>query len=727
MMSSFLDSIAFAPFGDDLDSGEYDQYDNVPTNGRSPSLQPESDGDGIFLPPSLDPSFHSVATALFYDPRLMEHKNLFCNPNDADEYPEVPERVRRAYKELEKRGLAARCYRIPGRPATDAELQLVHSTAHMESIRATADMSLEQLKDVSRTEYNDVYFAPSTAEISALSCGGAIVTAEAVWSGIFKNGIAIIRPPGHHAESDVAMGFCIYNNVAVAAKYLQTQHNVKRIMILDWDVHHGNGTQRIFYEDPTVLYVSIHRFDDGKFFPKLMIAGMDYTGATGADGRNVNIPWAGPGKNDADYLHAFHSVIMPIAHEFAPDIVLVSAGFDAACGDPLGECNVSPAGYAQMTHQLMSLANGKIVVCLEGGYHLNAVANSIAAVTGTLLGDAPAPLDTKLRISADCANVVHKVREVQSPFWKCLLPCYAAKTKPPAIPNTTVPLTEILAGYRRHHLAHNLGLEYHAITDPHIVDLQAQIHTSFEESRGYISSQTNNIILENTHIHTASLRYLESLVSHAVIDIEIGGSALLKHERNWLANEVTKYAWDTLGRHCNARRVFLIGSDIGASAMANLLSVRPNLRHRTLGAAMLVSSGPVPSVHRTCAEWYSSISRVYMFSNMPLGRVISSELETGRCISAGPAPTHVAASALMDDMHGRVFTFFAKRMEKEYLKQLDRRRRKRLSQERLPEVEEPDEPPTPPQQQHLSLQERLHRRVEIVLPNKRRRHAPPSP
>ncbi|KAJ3157901.1 Histone deacetylase 6 [Geranomyces variabilis] len=338
MMSSFLDSLAFAPLGDDFDAGEYDQYDIVTTNGRSPSLQPESDGDGILQPPSLDSSFHGVATALFYDPRLMEHKNLFCNPNDADEYPEVPERVRRAYKELEKRGLAARCHRIPGRPATDAELQLVHSTAHMESIRATAGMSLEQLQDVSRTEYNDVYFSPSTAEISALSCGGAIVTAEAVWSGIYKNGIAIIST---FADLQGTMR----SPMLQSAKYLQTQHNVKRVMILDWDVHHGNGTQRIFYDDPTVLYVSIHRFDDGKFFPKLMIAGMDYTGASGADGR----------------------VIMPIAHEFAPDIVLVSAGFDAACGDPLGECNVSPAGYAQMTHQLMSLANGKIVVCLEVG------------------------------------------------------------------------------------------------------------------------------------------------------------------------------------------------------------------------------------------------------------------------------------------------------------------------------------------------------------------------
>ncbi|KAJ3176705.1 Histone deacetylase 6 [Geranomyces variabilis] len=148
-MSSFLDTLAFAPGADDLDAGEYDEYDIdlnlledqytvVPTNGRSPSLQLESDDDGILLPPSLDPSLHSVATALFYDPRLMEHKNLFCNPNDADEHPEVPERIRRAYEELEKRGLAGRCHRIPGRPATDAELQLVHSTAHMESIRATA-------------------------------------------------------------------------------------------------------------------------------------------------------------------------------------------------------------------------------------------------------------------------------------------------------------------------------------------------------------------------------------------------------------------------------------------------------------------------------------------------------------------------------------------------------------------------------------------------------------
>ncbi|KAJ3151395.1 Histone deacetylase 6 [Geranomyces michiganensis] len=303
----------------DLDELEYG-YPPVQINGQSPSTQAENENG--FIPPSLDPSFHRTATALFYDPRLMEHKNLFCNPNDVNEYPEVPERIRRAFEELEKRGLAGRCHRIPGRPATVEELQLVHSSKHVQSIRDTAGLTLDELQDVSRTAYNDVYFSPATAAISALSCGGAIATAEAVWSGLYKNGVALLRPPGHHAETDAAMGFCIYNNVAVAAKHLQVHHNVNRIMILDWDVHHGNGTQRIFYEDPRVLYVSIHRFDDGKFFPKLVIAGMDYTGGNGAGGRNVNVPWAGPGKNDADYLHAFHNVIMPIAHEFAPEIVL---------------------------------------------------------------------------------------------------------------------------------------------------------------------------------------------------------------------------------------------------------------------------------------------------------------------------------------------------------------------------------------------------------------------
>ncbi|KAI8922478.1 hypothetical protein DFJ77DRAFT_517017, partial [Powellomyces hirtus] len=419
-------------------------------------------------------------TGLFYDARLLEHQNLFCNPADEHDYPETPQRIKCAFEELQRIGLAARCHRVASREATIDELSLVHTQTHISDISNTAEMDRADLKIVS-TRYRDVYFSPSTAHAARLSCGGAIAVSEAVWNGGFRNTVALIRPPGHHAETTKAMGFCIYNNVAVAAKVLQRAHDAKRIMILDWDVHHGNGTQKVFYNDPTVLYVSIHRFDDGKYFPYLTVGGMEFTGGKGAEGRNVNVPWPGPGMTDADYLHAFHNIIMPIAYEFNPEIIVVSAGFDAADKDPLGNCHVSPAGYAHMTHQLMSLAKGKVVICLEGGYRLDAVANSIAAVTSTLLGDPPEPLDTTLKPSLSCIKVVQQVRELQSRFWRSLLPSYPMES--PLVQRPIVSMSAILAGYRRYYLSETLNLEHHDIKDKDLSAFAGQIHTSH---RGFL-------------------------------------------------------------------------------------------------------------------------------------------------------------------------------------------------------------------------------------------------
>lgn len=244
-----------------------------------------------------------------------------------------------------------------------------------------------------------------------------------------SNGFAIIRPPGHHAEADEAMGFCMYNNVAVAAQVAREAWGVNRVLILDWDIHHGNGTQHMFDADPQVLYSSLHRWDRGasyktiqstqynlmqyrkSIFSPVMFLNLndfrhllpgyrraarcryrrgwviqekrmrqyspsDFLTMTSGAGFSVNVPWPHGGMGDSEYSAAFHHLLMPIFTEFNPELVLISAGFDSADGDPLGGCKVTPAGFAMMTKHLMRLAGGKVVVALEGGYNLQSISVS---------------------------------------------------------------------------------------------------------------------------------------------------------------------------------------------------------------------------------------------------------------------------------------------------------------------------------------------------------------
>jgi len=282
----------------------------------------------------------------------------------------------------------------------------------------------EQLLSLTRPPFDSIYANRETFLCATLSCGGAIEACRAVVAGAVKNAIAVIRPPGHHAESHMPSGFCFFNNVCVAARVCQKDFPdlCRKILILDWDVHHGNGCQEIFYDDPSVLYISIHVYMNGNFYPSSDAGDHLHCGAGNAYGMNVNVPWTIYGMTDADYIHAFQEVVMPIAQAFNPDLVIVAAGFDAADGDELGKCHVTPAGYSQMTHMLMSLANGKVAVCLEGGYNLRAIAKSALAVTQTLMGEPPQRLDENLKVSATAVKDVAMVKRQQSKYWKSLFP-----------------------------------------------------------------------------------------------------------------------------------------------------------------------------------------------------------------------------------------------------------------------------------------------------------------
>ncbi|XP_064447420.1 histone deacetylase 7 isoform X4 [Mirounga angustirostris] len=283
-----------------------------------------------------------------------------------------------------------------------------------------------------------------------LPCGGVGVDTDTIWNELhssnaarwaagsvtdlafkvasreLKNGFAVVRPPGHHADQSTAMGFCFFNSVAIACRQLQQQGKASKILIMDWDVHHGNGTQQTFYQDPSVLYISLHRHDDGNFFPGS--GAVDEVGAGSGEGFNVNVAWAGgldPPMGDPEYLAAFRMVVMPIAREFSPDLVLVSAGFDAAEGHPapLGGYHVSAKCFGYMTQQLMSLAGGAVVLALEGGHDLTAICDASEACVAALLGNKVDPLSEegwKQKPNLNAIRSLEAVIRVHSKYWGCM-------------------------------------------------------------------------------------------------------------------------------------------------------------------------------------------------------------------------------------------------------------------------------------------------------------------
>ncbi|CAI5648701.1 unnamed protein product [Oreochromis niloticus] len=366
--------------------------------------------------PNLAPSV-ATTTGLVYDERMMEHSNLWDR-----HHPEQPQRIFKIFSKHQQLGLVDRCQRIPVRLATEEELSLCHSMQHIEQMKATAVMKPRELHKLG-DEFVSIYLNQQSFQCARLAAGSCLSALDQILCGQVTNAVAIVRPPGHHAERDYPCGFCLFNTAALAARYAKkASHDpLMRILILDWDVHHGNGTQHMFEDDDSVLYISLHRYDNGAFFPSSEDAAPDKVGVAKGAGFNVNVAWSGGRMGDSDYLAAFHRVVMPIATEFNPSLVLVSAGFDAARGDPLGGYNVTPEGYAHLTHMLMSLAGGRVLVILEGGYNLSSISDSMAMCTSVLLGDPPPALVTPLPPPHHSAvATINEVIRYHVPYWRSL-------------------------------------------------------------------------------------------------------------------------------------------------------------------------------------------------------------------------------------------------------------------------------------------------------------------
>lgn len=296
-------------------------------------------------------------------------------------HPERPQRLTAIRTALEREGVLRQLYPIAPRRVTEDELKLVHTPAYITLVRRELS-NFQGFKDLST---GDTLASPGTLEAAEFAAGGVLAAVDAVMKGTVKNAFVAARPPGHHATPDRGMGFCVFNSVAIAARYLQKVHGVRRILIVDWDYHHGNGTQDAFYNDDSVFYFSTHHYGayPGTGSPQ-------ETGAGRGLGTTLNVPLP-VGASDAQILQAFESKLVPAARAFRPDFILISAGFDAMRNDVLGRFDVTPQGFAAITKVVVSLAEefsqGRIVSVLEGGYRLDGLAASVVAHVKALQGD----------------------------------------------------------------------------------------------------------------------------------------------------------------------------------------------------------------------------------------------------------------------------------------------------------------------------------------------------
>ncbi len=312
-----------------------------------------------------------MTTLLLYDEAMIEH-----DPGAG--HPERPDRLRALIDRMQRDPVAGTRTEAP----TEGELSAiarVHPDAYVEAI--------EDAPGEAKALDPDTHLSPGSVRAARLAVGAATRAVDAVMSGDADNAFAFVRPPGHHALADRAMGFCVYNNVAIAAEHARHAHGLERILIIDWDVHHGNGTEAIFYERDDVLFFSTHQFP---FYPGTGAA--NETGMGAGAGATVNVPF-GAGATDGDLRRSFRELLAPVAADFQPDLVLVSAGFDAHRLDPLGQFELTADGFADLCGCVKDIARdqaqGRLALLLEGGYDLEGLAGSAHACTRVLAGETP--------------------------------------------------------------------------------------------------------------------------------------------------------------------------------------------------------------------------------------------------------------------------------------------------------------------------------------------------
>ncbi|KAF5011475.1 hypothetical protein FDECE_2394 [Fusarium decemcellulare] len=608
-----------------------------------------------------------LPTGCCYDDRMKLHMNADFSPNT--HHPEDPRRIHEIFKAFKKMGLVytgpeaelprimRECptrymWRIPARPATREEICLAHSPDHLSWVENLDKISTAELRELTR-RYDQgresIYVGSMSYPAALLSAGGAIETCKNVVTGQVKNAFAVIRPPGHHAEFDAPMGFCFFNNVPVAVRVCQQDYPdiCRKVLILDWDVHHGNGVQNIFYQDPNVLYISLHVYQNGMFYPgkppnpMTPDGGIENCGSGPGLGKNINIGWPDQGMGDGEYMAAFQRIVMPIAKEFNPDLVVISAGFDAADGDELGGCFVSPSCYAHMTHMLMSLADGKVSVCLEGGYNLKAISVSAVAVARTLMGEPPPKMELP-KINKEAARMLAKVQALQAPYWECMRP---------GIVN--VPNVQSLNANRLHDVIRNAQRQVlqskHSMVPLYIQ--REQLYKSYENqvlvTPGLYEAKKILIIIHdpphlvaqpdvidtslephNAWVVEGVTEYIDWAIGQKFGVMDINIPAYVTHEEDsdaYIAGFKEKalqeqiqtlvcYIWDNYLQLYDAEDVFIMG--VGNAYLGvKVLLVNRDCKSRISGVVNFVNGTlrPVKSdIDTDLSSWYKENSRVYI-------------------------------------------------------------------------------------------------------------------
>jgi len=310
-----------------------------------------------------------MLTGLVFDKRFALHEM-------GPDHIESPRRTI-AINEVLTTRLKGTYFPVETRPATEDELSLIHLPSYISFMKETAGQGYFPFDA-------ETIAGPRTYEIACLAAGAGLVATELILTGEIDNAFALVRPPGHHAESDRPMGFCFFNNLAITAEYLRRFKGIKRILIIDWDLHHGNGTQKAFYGSREVLYISLHQ---SPLFPGTGSA--SETGEKDGLGFNLNLPLRA-GKTDDDYLAIFRQVITPVARAYQPEFILVSAGFDILKGDPLGRMELTPRGCGWLTDLILDLArslcSGRLIYFLEGGYNLKELKDGVEETVLSLAG-----------------------------------------------------------------------------------------------------------------------------------------------------------------------------------------------------------------------------------------------------------------------------------------------------------------------------------------------------
>jgi acetoin utilization deacetylase AcuC-like enzyme len=311
----------------------------------------------------------ATTTALLLDSVYKQHLT-------GSGHPERPERLDAVAGGLEREGLVRDAVRLPPRRATEDEIAMAHAREYIAVVR----------RDIARGAHDlstgDTSVSPKSLDVALEAAGGVLNAVDAVVGGRVKNAFCAVRPPGHHATAVRGMGFCVFNNIAVAARYAQKKHGLKRVMIADWDVHHGNGTQDIFYTDGSVFFFSTHQ---SPWYPGT--GAPEETGESAGKGKTMNCPFAS-GSGRKEVVGAVRERLMPAMKSFEPELVLISAGFDSRIGDPLGQFRLTDEDFADLTRMLMDVADehagGRVVSVLEGGYSLEGLAAGVASHVKTL-------------------------------------------------------------------------------------------------------------------------------------------------------------------------------------------------------------------------------------------------------------------------------------------------------------------------------------------------------